>query len=186
VLQTRHTVQLFDDVPHSCSGRDCIPNRCRRILYRLQRQGAIMRKKPKSRATTKLDMGVIEKHTAALEKHTKELREHSKAMTAATAALIATKPQKPLGQRTTDAQLCMSQWLVDVKHVSQADSMDPNKNMATDFRVGGPPGMSRCLNSVSQCLSGKGDIYTPDAASAAQLCTKSLGEVVNFIASKIR
>lgn len=158
-----------------------------------------MVKKVKSRATTKPHTSAIEKHTAALDKHTKALQAHSKVMTAATsaqeataaalkantAALIAAKPTKTLSEKTTDAQVCMGQWLMQAKHISQPDSMDPSKNMATDFRIGGPPEMRLCLKWVQTCLLEKGDKYNPDAASAAQLSSKTLGEVVAFIASKI-
>jgi hypothetical protein len=149
---------------------------------------------------SKANLRIIKNHAIALDKHAKALKQHSKLMAAATsaqmattaalkqntAALIAAKPGKTLGQKTTDAQMCMSQWLTKKKRVSLPDSLDPTKNMATDFRVGGPPEMSNCLQWVHGCLLQKGDIYTPDAASAAALCTKTLGEVVAFIASKIK
>jgi hypothetical protein len=151
-----------------------------------------MAKKTKSRGPTKPKLSALEKHAAAMDKHAKALADHSKIMAAATTALthnttalLTAKPTKTLDDKTTDAQLCMSQWLMKKKRVSLADSLDPNKNMATDLHVGGAPEMSLCLNWVQGCLSGKGDHYTPDPTSAAKLCTKALGEVVADIASKI-
>jgi hypothetical protein len=137
-----------------------------------------MARKAKKVAKAKSRAKKVDSRTAALNAHTKALIEHS-------AALIAAKPKKSPSQKRTDTQLCMSEWLMR-KGISQADSLDPTKNMATDFRVAGKEEMSRALNSVRTCLLGKGDIYTPTDDDAKQLWTKLLGEVVHSIASKIR
>jgi len=123
---------------------------------------------------TKQNLSIIERHTDALNKHSKALNAHAKAMRSAASA-----------QKNTDALLCLSQWLIAAKHLSQADSTDPSKSMATDFRIAGAPEISLCLNSVSNCLLGKGHTYKPGPADAATLATKTLGEVVYSIASKM-
>lgn len=141
--------------------------------------GYVMARKPK-RTTRKSN---------ATKRHTEALLQHSNALRNNTAALAATKPQKTLPQKIADIGACMSQWLMQAKGVSKADSTTATKNMAADFHMSGPEEMQRCLEWVQNCLSGKGDIYLLDTSSpnANQhlntLVTGTLGAVVSDIAS---
>jgi len=138
---------------------------------------------PKSKTTTsKPNMTVIGKHTEALLTHASALNNH-------TAALAATKPRKTLQEKIADAGACMSQWLMNGKGVSKADSTTPTKNLATDLHISGPEEMQRCLEWVQGCLSGKGYIYRLDTTSPEAnqhldtLVTGTLGAAVSDIAS---
>ena len=134
------------------------------------------------RTTSKSNVIVVKKHTAALLVHTNALRNHA-------AALAATKPHKTLQQKIADVGACMSQWLITAKGVSKADSTTATKNMATDLHMSGPEEMQRCLEWVQSCLSGKGDIYRLDITSPnankhlRTLVTGTLGAVVSDIAN---
>jgi hypothetical protein len=161
--------------------------------------------KPKTPPKAKPKAKPIDENTTALNAHTKALKQHSTVMTAAatahkavenalknnTAALIATKPQKTLNQKTADATACMSQWLITAKNVPAHDSTNPSKNMATDFHLSSPQEMQLCLEWVQTCLAGKNDIYVLDTSSPnanqhlAKLLTGTLGAVVADIVQNI-
>jgi hypothetical protein len=160
--------------------------------------GGIMAKKSKKRAKKASTPSAAKQYTAALDKHASAMKKHTTAlnvaaeahrsMTAAlknnTAVIAATKPQKTFNEKTDDASDCISQWLMSAKGVSRADSSDPSKNMATDFRMGTPQEMQLCLEAVQTCMASKGDFYHLDTTSPKAnqhlntLLTGSLGSVV--------
>jgi len=164
-----------------------------------------MPSKPKSGASVAPDANLVKKHIAAMARHSAALQAHADAMTAAapaqgamttalknnTAALAASKPHKTQNQKTADAMACISQWLMQAKGISQADSTNPSKNMSTDFRIGGPQEMQLCLEAVQICLAGKGDIYHLDTTSPnanahlIKLMSGTLGAVVADIVSNM-
>jgi hypothetical protein len=73
---------------------------------------------------------------------------------------------------------------MQAKGVSQPDSTNPAKNMATDFHIGSPQEMQLCLEAVQACMAAKGDYYHLDTTSPKAnqhlntLVTSSLGIVV--------
>jgi len=164
-----------------------------------------MARKAKRRTTATPKVSVAKEHRAALERHARALQAHSNAMSLAaaaqsantaalrnhTAVLAATKPQKTFNQKTADATDCMSQWLMRAKGVSKADSINPGKNMTTDFHIGAPQEMQLCLEWVQGCLSTKGDFYHLDTTSPnanqhlIKLMGGTLGDVVADIVSNM-
>jgi len=145
--------------------------------------------KAKVSATQRVE--ALNRHAKAMDRHAAALASATAAhtsMTAAlknnTAALVATKAHKTFNQKTVDAGECLSQWLMAAKGVSRADSTNPAKNMAADFRIGSPQEMQLCLEAVQSCMSSKGDFYHLDTTSpnANQhlntLLTGSLGALV--------
>jgi hypothetical protein len=106
-----------------------------------------------------------------------------------TAAVSAAKPHKTPDEIIADATDCMSGWLMRAKRVSRPDSMNPSKNMTSDFHIGAPQEMQLCLEWVQHCLSTKGDFYNLDTTSPnankhlIKLMSGTLGDVVADIAS---
>lgn len=134
-----------------------------------------MARKSKTQAPAKPKLSPAAQHAVALNRSARALEANSAAVTTAhdnliaalrnnTAALAASKPQKTFNQKTADAADCMSQWLVLARGVSEVDSRILTKTM-TDFHIGAPQDMQRCLEWVQTCMANKGNLYHLDTTS---------------------
>jgi hypothetical protein len=168
-------------------------------------EGAIMTKEPTSRALSKSDAKVLERHIEALAKHSDAMKLHAKAITAAaaaqgaltaalhmnTAAHEAVSAAKPPAKQIADIRACLTIWLQNAGKLKKGEQPISTKNMATDYQINDPTEIVRCLEATKGCLSKKGDSFDFDETSPtfnhdmSTLSTGTFGAVVTYVFSSL-
>jgi hypothetical protein len=147
------------------------------------------------------DAKILERYIEALAKHGDALKDHAKKMTAAaashsaltaalhmnTAALEAVTAVKPPAKQIADIRACLTVWLRKAGILKKGEQPISTKNMATDYRMGDPTAIQRCLERTVECLKTKGNTFDFDKTSPSfnkdmrDLSTGTFGAVVTYI-----